>query len=364
MAADCCYNPAMKTLFPALLLLLTALVTPALHGADGAELYTATVPVADHSEAERTRALRAGLAEVVVKLTGSAASVASSEVRSLLARASSYVVEFGYVELPLAEQGLGLSVKYSRAELDAFLRQEGLPVWPPQRAALLVWVLREAGDQPQTFVTRDEDEGLYAHLDRAFAARGLPVRYPLYDLEDQLGLPVATAWSLAAEELARASVRYGANQWLVLRCYQSASDHWRLAWVLGRGEQTSLDSLEGADLDALLQQVVDGAVDSIAAGQAYIPTLTAGRVALEVSGVDGFASYTGMLDTLQGLSMVRSVTIAQVVGERISLFLDVEGSEKVLLDALALSEHFNLPEQPGAPGQALSVVWRQPTSFR
>src|SRR5690606_26618112 len=140
-------------------------------------LYSATVPVADYSESERSRAIRSGLEQVLVRLTGRSDIAGEPRVARLLANSAAYAYEFGYVELQPRELGQGLRVAYTRGEIDSYLRQHQLPVWPQQRLPLLVWVLRESAGQSPAFVQPEEDQALYDTLGSLFDGRGMPVRY-------------------------------------------------------------------------------------------------------------------------------------------------------------------------------------------
>lgn len=327
------------------------------------DLYSAVVPVADSSDAERNRAVRAGLLEVLVKLTGRRDITGMAAVRSLAAKASAYAVEFGYVNLHNSDgaRQRGLNVQYSRAELDRFLRESRLPVWPSRRPSLLVWILKEPVDGGQAFVTREEDEIIYGVLDTFFARRGQPVSYPLYDLEDQLALNVEDAWNLKTDTIASASARYDADAWLLVRCYETASGIWRIAWVLANGEQVSLDNLDGNSLDQALGSIVDTAVDRIASGYSYVPSSTEGEVILAVKGIENFGSYSRMQELLGGMTMVRSVAVKQVEKDGIQLAVAIEGDVRQFLESLSLIRQLSIADasEPPRPGEQVRVDWLQ-----
>ena len=378
-----CYNPGMeKRHF--LVLLITCLLSAAGHAAMGTELYRALVPIEDHSDKERNRALRQGLLQVLVKLSGSREIGNRPAVKDLLANAGAYVLEFGYAQLPDG-RGQALDTRYSQVELDRFLRDNQLPVWPARRPSLLVWIVQGPLDGARRFANRDEDPALYAELERVFGERGQPVVYPLHDLEDQLALTVEDGWGLDAEKLGAASKRYGADSWLLLRCYEAASGQWRVAWMFSaeRDESAYLDNLDGEQLDRIVARVGDAVVDRIASAHSYVPSQTPGRLDLEIGrascrervvvaggggwgeggggggggGISEFGSYTALMELLAGLSMVRSVEVERLVGDEIQLNLAVDGDQKQLFDSLALFRQIVLPAEPPMRGEILAVSW-------
>lgn len=344
----------MKTALLPLVAILVATISLKVLAAQ--DLYSAVVPVDNSSPAERDRALRDALGQVLVKLTGARTVVSRPEVRNFLAGAETLATEFGYVDIDDGDRK-GLQARFAPAELDRFLRRNQLPVWPAKRKELLVWVLREPVAGARDFVPRDADEGFYDGLDRLFERRGQPVIYPLYDLEDQLVLEVEDGWNFNGERIAEASRRYGTDGWLIIRQYQTSDGGWRVAWVLSSGNDLNLDNLENPDLAAAMSQVVDGTVDRLAAGQTYIPSLAEGVKMLTVEGIDSFEDYARMVAILGELSVVRSADVDSLRGDRISFALRLEGDESEFFNALALFSEVDVPETTGGPVDR--IRWRR-----
>ena len=323
-----------------------------------AGLYSVVVPVEDYSEQARNRALRAGLEKVLVKLTGDSDIADRAAVASWLDNAPDYALEFGYVELEKSASGQGLTASYTRGAIDDFLRRQQLPIWPRERQPVLVWLMVERVDGERSFASPELDAGLYGLLDDAFGDRAMPVRYPVYDLEDQMGLPVAEAWEFNGEVIAEASGRYGAGHWLAVRCYETSAGQWRLAWSLGSGEQSRLFSLQADTLDSGLSVVVDRTVDRIASDSAYIAAGSERAVSLSVAGVRSYAGYSDLSRLLAGLSMVQSRVLKTASADRLAFELQVEGDWQVLVDTLARSGKLEVvSDNPGAA--ELSLRWKQ-----
>jgi hypothetical protein len=221
-----------------------------------------------------------------------------------------------------------------------------------------VWVVQEPFGQPQDFVSREINADLYRHLDALFEKRGMPVIYPVQDLEDQLALPIEAAWALQTETITQASARYKTDFWLLLRCYETSAHTWRIAWVMGEKEQVYLDNLDANSLDDALSAIGNGAVDRIVTAYAYVPSLRTGTLDLDVSGVNSFAAYSQLLDALKGMSQVRGVVVKAVKGSDLQIELNLEGDEKPFLESLALNNQLILPAETALPGQPLKLQWR------
>lgn len=342
----------MKLLIRICLVALLAGTVPALSSA-ATDFYSATVPVADHSAAVRQQAARDGMLAMLVRLTGIRAPQDEPAVRAMLTDVASYLVEYSYVALDATEDGaapggLGVRIRYDRAGVDRFLRDRSLPIWPLNRPRLLVWVVADDTVEP-AFLSGDEAAPVFADLNRGFDRRGLPVVYPLQDLEDQMVLDARKAREFDTEALAEASSRYPVQGWLVLRYYQTSGQQWRGAWMLGRDGQTLLRQQEAATLEDLLDAVVDQVVDTVAENQSYVADSTTDNLQLEVEGVASYSDYNRLTALLEGLSMIRTVRVTGLDGDRLSLSLAIEGGREQLLESL----YRNPAIRPLAEGRAV-----------
>ncbi len=280
---------------------------------------------------------------------------------AFLKGAESHVSEFGYVNLPEAlaeaeETDIGISVRYAESEIDAFLRRRELPIWPANRPALLVWLVVEPDGGEQRFLQREDDPALRAGLERLLEMRGLPARFPVYDLQDQFALEVDEAWRLDADTIREASARYGAEAWLLVRGYQTSGGDWRGAWLVEVEGDTDLRDTRGETLDAVVARAVHGAVDRIAAEYTYVASTAPGEVELMVGGVASREDYTDLSEMLRGVSMVRGLGVVQVDGEELLLRLDIEGERHQLLETLTLNNRLSAPES--TVGGRLYLQWR------
>jgi uncharacterized protein len=123
------------------------------------------------------------------------------------------------------------------------------------------------------------------------------------------------------------AARYNANAVLVGQGRREASGlvvRWSLTSEDGLAEATgSLD--EGAHLIA----DTFGRVFAAAAG-------SLGSVNIEVQGIEDLADYAVTLNYLEGMTLVRSVALEQVAGDRVRFQLGVRGDATTLRRALAL----------------------------
>jgi len=96
------------------------------------DAYRVETVVANQSEAERIAAAKATLGDVIVKVTGDAASLQQPLVRQAIDNAPDYLQQFSYSadrdKNPNDEVKLILT--YSSQAIETLLRRSQLPVWP------------------------------------------------------------------------------------------------------------------------------------------------------------------------------------------------------------------------------------------
>lgn len=96
------------------------------------QAYEARVPVANQSPAERDRALREALREVVARITGDA--IPGEQAQSVIDQAARLVQRYGYAREP--DGSLVLIAGFDGRAVEARLKALGLPVWGVYAAAI------------------------------------------------------------------------------------------------------------------------------------------------------------------------------------------------------------------------------------
>ncbi len=361
-----CYNRAMKMyrlgLLRCTLAIGASLLWPAsvAQGATVQNLYSATVPIAAQSEAERRKAVRQGLADVLVKMSGTRAVLNNVAVRAALTQSESYMLEFGYATQVGADGSPrnALTVRYAAPLVDQLLREQQLPIWPANRPEWVVWVVldRPAGLQ---FVAADGDGNLYAQLEQAFSRRGLGYQLPLLDLQDQLTLSTEQAWNFDAAALHAAARRYAAEYGFVVR-YGRTSSGWEGGWLVAGAGTGESGTVSAQSIDALLVAAVDAAVDRFAPRFAYAGGGSQTKASLTLENITSYQIYADALALVKTLEMVSNVQVTQVEGDLLHLSVNVEGDAQILLAALQRDTALTLV----TPTASMSSAQPTPYSYR
>lgn len=315
---------------------LAACLWLAVPGALAASLYEAEVPVADQSAAARGPALRAALAEVLVRVSGDRGVTGLPEAATLLSRADAFVQQFGYrPAAPEAEVPWQLRVRFDGTGLERALREQGLPYWGGERPETLVWLAVEEGGRRQLLGEPDPSEAR-DWLEAAARRRGLPLIFPLMDLEDRAQVGFSDVWGGYLEPVLAASRRYRPQALLIGRLHQSGTGAWQASWTLRVQDSEQRWSGRDLQLGALAAEGLERVADELSARFAVVHSGADGRVRITVEGVAGLADYARLNRYFASLSAVRSAQLQGLAGERADYLLQLQGDVAGFERALTL----------------------------
>jgi uncharacterized protein len=322
-----------------------ALLAGAVQGGQEAGLYEAQVPVASQAAPEREQALRAALAQVLVKVSGDRSAPQRSALAQALANAGQYVQQFGYRTPPEASEGLLLWARFDADGVARVLREAGLPVWAQRRPVTLVWIAVQDEQRRELVSAGGGVPDVQAALETAAHSRGLPILLPLLDLEDQRALDFADVWGGFGDVVLRASSRYQPEAVLVGRLQRERSGQWRARWTLYEGTAGAHWESEG-HLEAAVAAGIERLADDLAARYVAPSGAERGRLALAVTDVMSLEAYARADRYLRELGPVEEVQVLQVEPERVVFLLEVRGGQQALERAIA----------PGGVLQPLGVM--------
>ncbi len=137
-----------------------------------AEMYQATAPVADRSEAAQTTAFQNAMKIVLIRVTGRRNADEDPALSSLVSNARRYVQQYR------AAPDSQLWVAFDGPAIERWLTQNGQPLWGHERPTTLVLLGVQTGAQGGSVVTTDETSDLKSAIDAAAAVRGVPLVWP------------------------------------------------------------------------------------------------------------------------------------------------------------------------------------------
>lgn len=309
------------------LLVPIAPLSPVARAAAVNDLYEATQPVQGSQDAAFAEALKT----VLVRVSGH--RDAPSRIGALN-DPRRYVQRFG-----VTTDGM-LEVGFDSASVDQLLTQAGLPIWGRERPVTLVMLALEDAGGASHFLTLDSPSYEREAIMRAARQRGVPLRWPGMHSEGVGGGTDRTA-------MLDAAAREGANAVLLGRGSGGS-----LRWTLVSNDGTT-------EASGGLEEGIHLAADTFARMYAASGA-TLDSVVVEISGIADLNAYAGTLNYLEGLTLVRSVALEQVSGDRMRFKLAIRGDAQTLRRAIALDTRLAPAEAGSDPGS----TDLQPLAFR
>jgi len=298
-------------------------------------LYQVREPVTGEGPEARTAATAKALDTLVLRLTGDPKAVQSPALAALRKDPQQIINQVGSEAGPPES----VLVEFDPGSTERALRKAGLALWGSNRPSILGWWLNDSADGSSLV---GDGQASAQPLRRAAQHRGLPLRLPLADLQEQL---VANAKQIEGSNpapLREASERYGADALLAVHA-QEADGKWQGKWQLWLGDQREQGAAEGADPAALADAVM---------------LAVSSRLAPRYVARPGASSQ--MQVQVQGMSLQRYAELARVLepygprlqmAEGTTLTYGVTGNREQLRAQLGLAKLQELPveQAPAVP---------------
>ncbi|SHF97390.1 hypothetical protein SAMN04487965_3042 [Microbulbifer donghaiensis] len=336
---------------PALALLLGVLVLPA-QARVIPDLYEVVEAVPSRGTTDRAAASSRGLERVFVRVTGDAAIGSNPQLRPVLQQAQRYVQGFRYSS---EDNQLYLHLSFDPQAVSDQVHKLHLPMWPNNRPGTLVWMAVDTLQGGRAALREEDAPELFAAMDAMAIERGLPVDFPVMDLNDQRNMPLGNLWAQDERAAERAGVRYNPDATLMGRVLQASGQRWQANWLLIHGGRSYAFDASGNSLEEVALRGIDEAANLLAQRYAVRPESDSGprsAVIVELSGVDSFADYTEASAYLQGLAQVSSADLLSVKADRMRVALTTSAHMQNLRDALALNRKL----QAEAEGESIDLT--------
>lgn len=332
----------MRSILAAILLLTGLVIAPVAAVAEQlVDLYKVSVLVANQQTDERNVAATQAMAQLLVRVTGNMDIGSNLELAPYLKRAQNYVLQYGYskTEQTLTlENGsevpaIQLTFSFSEEAIEKLLRKLQLSIWPANRPGILVWLIEDRWSEGRTLVT---DPKVHESLRAEALRRGLPLVFPIWDLQDQMAISIEQLWRFQVENLKTASARYQANVIVVGRYSRTSSGELRGVWQWLDGDANELMDARGVTEASLAAPLIDKVANDLAVRYAIVPGRDVSeRVMIHIADVTAFDRYREILTYLENLEALRSVQLVKVEGTGLWLELypesDIEHLQRALL---------------------------------
>ena len=329
------------------LCLVAAMVLP-VQAIQVEDLYVAEVLVADESDRQLRAGARAGLLQVLVRVSGDITVEESSLVRGSLRRPADYYYQYSYEStdrrLLVGEderEARILRLHFEPSAVARLLRDAGLPVWGSNRPGVMLWVAIADGNERRILSEADESDIATKLIEQA-ERRGLPILFPILDLEDASRINSAEVWGAFLDRIERASERYHPDALLTARIQQEPG-RWSGKWSYQvAGSWQSLESVAVAPGE-LVRQMIDQLTDDLAARFAL--DSSRGTIDVTIENIADLDDYAMVSRYLGQLTPVLHSSVVTIQGDVARFHLRIEGQRKQLVELIELDQRMILLNQ-------------------
>lgn len=327
------------------------------------DLYVGEVLVSEESDAQLKAGAQAGLLQVLIRVAGSEDIQNSALVETALRSPASYYYQYSYQSTDRTMLVGGetipariLRLNFEPSAIARLLREAGFSVWSSNRPGLLVWIALSDTSGRRLMSGGDESEVRVALQDVA-KQKGLPLLFPLLDLQDAASLSAAEVWGSFVDRIDSASLRYQPDAILSARIQTSASGQWLGDWTYRIDDRwVRFDNV--ADTPSELVLDVMGKLTGLLA-ERYATGDSKGSVAITLESIDSLADYGDALSYLQNLAPVLDAEVLKVDADRVSYKLMTEGTVDQLMELIDLDQRMFLVSASQSSNSKIIYRWLQ-----
>jgi uncharacterized protein len=296
-----------------------------------AELYQATVPVPDRSEASKPAAFEAALRVVLVRVTGRRTADGDPTFAPLFGNARRYVQQYRE-----AQDGQ-LWVAFDGAAIERWLAQNNQPLWGRERPSTFVWLTVPGSAQAGSVITAEDTSDIKAAIDAAAYQRGAPVIWPSSADLQRNHLDYAAVGAASVGTLADIAHRAGGEGTLIGRANMGGAAA-VVRWTFLFQDRSS--EFSGAPAEGI-HRAADTYAGLFAVSGAAAPLV------VEIGGVSDLKDYAYVQSYLESFAFISHVGVEALSGDVVRFRLTSRGGAEALQNALPMSGRL----QPGSAGE-------------
>ena len=305
-------------------------------------LYVAEVLVVGEEERQLARGAQAGLLQVLVRVSGTREVENSALIASSLRKSEAYYYQYSYESTDKTLQ-IGnevvpaqlLRIHFEPSAVAKLLRRAGFPVWASNRPGVLLWLAISDVEGRRILSENEVNEMTKALQDQA-RLRGLPLLFPLLDLEDSASLSTAEVWGAFLGRIADASARYNPDSILTGRIQKDSNGRWSARWSYQIDQSWHVADSSAFSADEMIRSMIDRLTNELAAR--YAIDSSRSQVTIRIESVNNLEDYVAVSNYLESLGPVLSSFIVRVDGSEVEFKLNTEGKNEQLIEIIQLDQ--------------------------
>ena len=332
------------------------------------DLYTIELAVADQTTSQRLAIFEQAFRDVIVKVSGSTDVLNHAGMSRPLKSSARYVHQFRYITRKTeSEEGfedgqLFLRVTFNQDAIENLLRSNDIAVWGKERPSTLLLISYQL-NKNTSIVSADTTPDIVRELELLSQKQGLPVLFPLLDLEDRQLFGVQDIVDSRQQNINMAAARYLPDATLVGQISGIAGKGWKGQWQLSFSDKMYKWSYSDASREGLLSQAVSQLAQTLAQEYALESVSSSNEeILFTVDQMTQLRDHIKVLSYLQSLDAVESVRPVLISQDSVTYRMKLRNSTEDLSRLIALSyvlEQLDLPQINAATDdQAIIMNYR------
>lgn len=328
------------------------------------KIYEASVQVDEKST--ENELINKAFAQVLIKVSGRSDIGQSPHYTSILEQSKNTISQFRYDNKLIADNSEAVSieslskevsikeseqkkqkwfwVKFNSKSVDALLKNANIAVWSNVRPATLVWFSQEINGQ-RLLQSQHEAPDVHKILQQASQQRGITLKFPFMDLQDQNSISSNDIWNNYSDTILLASRRYLAQTTLTIRLFQEKSGLWNSQWTLLLLGKSQFWTIKDKDKTVVLSSGINKLTDKLA--QQFTSNFNRNDILvgedkeiilLQINNVRGYPAFQKLNAYFSSLASVRSATLLKVEQDHVIYKVKFLGGKNTLIQEIKLMD--------------------------
>lgn len=339
-----------------LLIILALLPMTPVFAVKVTSLYQAQLPVAAQTEDLKAQAIKDGLLQVLIKLSGDPQIENNPIIKPNLQRADYYVQEISYSATTTSSSEYTIQIRYDAEDVKRLLKKAGMAFWGETRPLILVW-LAVSNKESATEIIGNENPGdIYTAINEQSKKYGLPLIFPVMDVNDVSQVSTDDVVNMTLPVLREAGRRYTPDAMLIGRMTQTEqgfSGDWRLVADGTKWNWTIADKTPDEVIGTLMNEVSQALAKHYSVKATDVPEVW---IKLEVMNITQRNDLTQLMQSLKRLELIQQIKLLEVSGDVVELAVLVRGSIAAFQKNVVIDQRI-VPKYEDLAASRLGYVW-------
>jgi len=345
-------------IFSLLLICLGLIVNTGAQAVIVEDLYTIELPVADQTTSLRLEVFSEAFRQVIIKVSGSDDALRSPAFERPVEKSARYVKQFRYVVRMddgvdgFASDRLFLKIDFDQQSVENLLRENNFPIWGRERPGSLLIISYDVNETIR-LVSGDTTPRMIDLLDKAALRLGVPVLFPLMDLEDIALLNISDIVSRQYGNIATLADRYSPDVLVIGQIVGRSGQGWSGDWEVQFTDQVFKWEYRNASKQAVVDQVIEHLARILALEYALDDHRRSGQsLLMSVSSMNNIGSLVSVQRYLGALNVVDTVRVTLISDDVVTYELKLRNDAEALQRLIELGEVLEQEELPQVYAQS------------